>query len=120
MSGARWLPALLWLALVLTLTSIPNPNVPVALAGGDKAAHAIMYGVLGALVASALGDRPRLWSWLIGAWAGIAAIAALDEWHQLFIPGRSASAGDWVADTAGVGFALLVFGVALRRREPIR
>jgi len=119
LSGRRWLPALLWLGLIFTATSIPNADVP-SVPGGDKAAHAIMYGVLGALVASALGDRPRLWSWLIGAWAGIAAIAALDEWHQLFIPGRSASAGDWVADTAGVGIALLVFGVALRRREPIR
>ena len=58
MTGARWLPAILWAALVFTLTSIPDPSLP-DVPGGDKVAHTIMYGVLAALVAS--GTRlPRL------------------------------------------------------------
>jgi VanZ family protein len=46
-----------------------------------------------------------------------AGIAALDEWHQQFVPGRSASLGDWVADVAGAGIILLASGVLSWRRE---
>jgi VanZ family protein len=34
--------------------------------------------------------------------------AALDELHQLFIPGRSAEVGDWASDTLGASLGLLV------------
>ena len=34
---------------------------------------------------------------------------ALDEWHQSFVPGRDASVGDWVADSAGVILGLVLF-----------
>ena len=119
MSGRRWLPALLWLAVVFTLTSIPTPGVP-RVPGGDKAAHAIMYGVLAALVARAVAPKSRARSWLLAAGPAIALTAAADEWHQRFIPGRAPSLGDWIADTAGAGFVLLVSGAMLRRRESAR
>ena len=120
MSGARWLPALLWLALVLTLTSIPNPNVPVVVAGGDKVAHAIMYGVLAALVAFAVDAGDRRAARLGATFVGIAALAAVDEYHQRFIPGRAASASDWIADCAGASIALTATAAAWRRRETAR
>lgn len=120
MSGARWLPALLWLALVLTLTSIPNPDVPVALAGGDKAAHAIMYGVLAALVAFAIDvGRPAVGR-LGVTFVAVAALAAADEYHQRFIPGRAASMADWIADCAGAATTLLATAAVWRRRELAR
>jgi VanZ family protein len=117
-SPRRWLPFLGWTLLVLTLTSIPHPNVP-AVPGGDKAAHAIMYGILGGLAAYALVGvrRPVLAHAL--ATLGIAALAALDEWHQRFIPGRSADVADWTADVLGAVLVLLFSVAALRRREPV-
>ena len=33
-----------------------------------------------------------------------------DEWHQSFVPGRSPTLGDWVADVAGV---VLGYGLVL-------
>lgn len=120
MSGARWLPALLWLALVLTLTSIPNPQVPVHVAGGDKAAHAIMYGVLAALVAFAVDVGGRGIGRLGATFVGIAALAAADEYHQRFIPGRAAAVSDWIADSAGAATTLLATAAAWRRRELAR
>lgn len=120
MSGARWLPALLWLALVLTLTSIPNPNVPVSLAGGDKVAHAIMYGVLAALVAFAVDVGGRNVGRLGVTFVGIAALAAADEHHQRFIPGRAASMADWIADSAGAATTLLATAAVWQRRETAR
>ena len=119
MSGARWLPALLWLALVLTLTSIPNPDVP-AVAGGDKVAHVIMYGVLAALVGFALDVGERSVGRLGLALVALVALAAADEYHQRFVPGRAASVADWVADTAGAATTLLATAAVWRRRETAR
>lgn len=116
MSWRRWLPAAGWAAIVFTLTSIPNPDLP-QLSGGDKVAHTIMYGVLAALVAVALADARRRLGPMLLTLVILSAIAAADEWHQLFIPGRTASTADWVADIGGAGTALLISGVAARRRE---
>jgi VanZ family protein len=115
-SRNRWLPALLWLAIILVATSIPNPDVP-SVPGGDKAAHAIMYGVLAVLVAYALAGGRSARTALVATLPLVALLAAADEWHQRFIPGRSASMDDWLADVAGAGVALLVSGAVLGRRE---
>ena len=116
MIRSRWLPVLLWLTVIFVATSIPNPDVP-HVTGGDKAAHAIMYGGLALLVARALADVPR-WRTTMATLALVALIAAGDEAHQQFIPGRTASLHDWFADVAGAGIALLVSGAVLGRREP--
>ncbi len=116
MSPRRWLPFVCWALLVLTLTSIPNPSVP-SVPGGDKAAHAIMYGVLGGLAAFALVGIRRPVLAHAAALVGIAALAALDEWHQLYIPGRSADVADWMADVIGATVALILSALALARRE---
>ena len=116
MSGLRWLPAAIWLAIVFTLTSIPNPRLP-SLTGGDKAAHTIMYGVLGVLVAYALAGGRRSLARFVAAFVAIAAIAAVDEWHQRYVPGRSASTADWWADVVGAGLSLLASGAIVWRRE---
>jgi VanZ family protein len=102
--------------VVLTLTSIPNPDVP-SVPGADKVAHVIMYGVLGWLAAVALQGARRVFLAHAAALAGIAVLAALDELHQLFIPGRSADLADWLADMTGAVLVLLISAMALRRRE---
>ena len=107
MSGRRWLPPVAWAALILTLTSVPGPGlVPlarVAFLGADKWVHAILYGVLGWLSARAWWSPAtvRRMAGMVGVIAGvIAAAAAAEEWHQQFIPGRSADRSGWLADTA--------------------
>ncbi|MGH7432298.1 MAG: VanZ family protein [Candidatus Methylomirabilales bacterium] len=39
---------------------------------------------------------------------GAGALAALDEWHQSFVPGRHASEGDFLLDIVGIGGMLLI------------
>ena len=91
-----------WVALTLTLTSIPNPEFGSSFPGADKVAHFGFYGVAGFLFV--------LWRREIGkgaavavAWAAIFAVllGAVDEFHQQWIPGRSMDLLDWVADFAG-------------------
>ena len=62
-----------------------------------------MYGGLGLLLARAMHNPPRT-TWLrviLAACLLVAAIGALDEWHQQYIQGRSTEFADWMADTAG-------------------
>ena len=103
----RWAPAVLWAALIFTLSSISGLPAP---PGGltDKHAHLITYAVLCACLVWGLTDRaPARTSWTIAAAA--VALAALygasDEWHQSFVPGRETSVLDLAADTAGAVLA---------------
>jgi VanZ family protein len=114
----RWRPPLAWAAIILVLTSVPIPATPVDGIGGiDKVVHLAMYAVLGALAARSawLPAHGRRATLLV--LVGVLVFAALDEWHQSFVPGRSADPLDWVADAigaiAGTAFALR----ALHRSE---
>jgi VanZ family protein len=117
-SAPRWLPVVIWAAVVFTITSVPNPTVPY-IPGGDKMVHAIMYGVLAVLAHHAWPPQSRPIGARLLMLLAIAAMAALDEWHQQFIPGRSAEVADWLADTTGATVALAFSSIvmALRRRE---
>lgn len=89
-----------------------------------KAAHMFLYFILMVLLLMALGSfvrRPFKRAIVAGLFC--AGFAALDEFHQTFIPGRSGSLRDVVVDMAG---ALIVCGLwlllrwtgAVRKREP--
>jgi VanZ family protein len=53
---------------------------------------------------------------------GVSLLGAVDEWHQSFIPGRSMSLPDWVADTAGATVGVLAIRLLpflTPRRRPL-
>ena len=70
----------------------------------DKAAHFVMYGVLGFLATQGwrhAGRRPRLlWVLVLASLVG-----AVDEYRQRSVANRAMEAADWVADTIGIGAA---------------
>jgi VanZ family protein len=41
----------------------------------------------------------------------------VDEWHQQFVPGRSASVEDWIADALGAIAGTIAYTSARARRE---
>ena len=56
-----WLPALLYMALIWAMSSLPNPPSAESLPFKDKGAHFLEYAFLGALFAHALrGTFPKL------------------------------------------------------------
>ena len=63
---------------------------------GHKVEHFLYYGVMAFLIASGLGRR---WFWI--ALLFVPLVGALDEWHQLYVPGRNGSVIDWLVDVAG-------------------
>jgi VanZ family protein len=107
-----------WTVVILAITSWPGSAVPSppTIPHVDKVLHAVLYGVLGWLVG-------RSWtrvSWRrwVGSLVAIAAFAAIDEWHQRLIEGRSADRYDWLADVLGAAGGMSLVR-ARERREHI-
>jgi VanZ family protein len=77
-----------------------------------KTGHVVGYGILSLLLLRAWRAtlaRTRGWNWrpAILAWLVTAAVAAMDEWHQTFIPSRTGTIWDVALDSvAGLGFLL--------------
>lgn len=118
-AAARWTPPAVWVIFILVATSWPGISVgPDALAL-DKVFHFSAYAILAALMLRATLS-PRAWGTVFAVWAIVACFGALDEWHQAFIPRRSMSLADWIADTAGalvgvLGVRLIPFLTPSRR-----
>ena len=80
-----------------------------------KAAHASEYAILGILLTGAILDIRKPWKrqllacFLIGA-----AYAASDEYHQLFVPGRSGQIRDVMIDSAGVAAGIILACLAIK------
>jgi VanZ family protein len=66
----------------------------------DKICHAAAFGTFAALLWFAIGWDIPFVNWLL-----IVAVGAVDEFHQIFIPTRSADIFDLVADAVGAALA---------------
>lgn len=109
-----WAPVAAWCLLVFTLSSLPLGIDAEVVPGGDKAAHLGEYAVLGFLLARALRmTRPSLGFGSLVAGAALlgALYGASDEFHQSFVPERTASLGDLVADAAGALLGAILLAV---------
>lgn len=74
--------------------------------------HFLYYGAMAFLLARGLGRR---WFWI--APFAVALVGALDEWHQLYVPGRDSSVYDWMTDAAGATVAVFIYRRMASRRE---
>lgn len=73
-----------------------------------KSAHFFAYLVLGLLlVKTLLKNGVAFWRAMLWAFALSVLYAASDEFHQLFIPGRSGEVRDVLIDSAGAATGLL-------------
>jgi VanZ family protein len=84
--------------------------------------HGTAYAGLAMVVVRALaGGRLRAvgTASLVGAWAFATAYGFTDEWHQSFVPGRTADPRDLLADGVGAALGLgLVRAWSIIRRSP--
>jgi len=118
-----WFAALVYMAGIFVLSSIPGEELPLPqFPLSDKLAHFITYGLLGILIAfrSGLTNALRGRTAAIrspltkGGWIAPAigiVYAALDEFHQSFVPNRTLSIADFAVDVVA-----LVLGFWLARR----
>src|SRR5437763_4683424 len=79
-----------------------------------KCAHVCEYAILALLVFRAFnGVTNREWSvWMFvaGAWIFCVFVAASDEFHQSFVPSRTASIRDVFLDSGGAFFGSVIGG----------
>lgn len=118
-----WWPALAYMALIWTLSSISHPPSPVNLPFRDKGAHAIEYGGLAVLTAWGMaatvvpgaGLRLAVYNIALCSFWGLT-----DEIHQAYVPGRSPEGADVVADFIGATLGTLAYLFVRRRRRSSR
>ena len=124
---SRYLPLVIWLAFIsyassdsfnagntsriigpLVLWLFPNTS-PETMATihfiTRKLAHFTEYAILGFLAARAFRTSPR---WFLISAVLVVLYALLDEYHQSFVPSRTASIFDSLIDMAG-GISALIF-----------
>jgi VanZ family protein len=108
------LPIILWGLLIFTASSIPAEDFPdYAIFSQDKLLHLLVFSIFALLLLVALRHQTRFpvvsrhteWITLLVT----LLYGALDEFHQLFVPGRSPDWRDLLADVAGGSLAVLIF-----------
>jgi len=135
-----WLPAIAWAAVISGLSTdtfsaehtsliivpvlqwlFPHASAAtIAMMHGviRKSAHFTEYFVLSVLLVRGLRSENRGWTlkWAIWAILISAGYAALDEFHQSFVPSRTASGWDAMLDTVGAIAAQIVLRQVSRWR----
>ena len=118
---STWGYVIAWAITIFTLSAQPDLNLPNSLpAFSDKVAHFSVYGILGWLWARAIRLRRPKWATVLVmlstlAFTGIYGLS--DEWHQLYVHGRSADLHDALADVYGGTFGGVMFHLWLWFRE---
>jgi VanZ family protein len=116
MSLRLWGPPIAYAVLIFFLSSLSSPLPALTSTVWDKLLHAAEYAVLASLLCRALRGERLGWTRAIGlALALASAYAATDEWHQWFVPGRSADVRDYLADTLGAAAGAVLYARVVRR-----
>ncbi len=108
-----WLVPMLLYMIILVGSSVPGKSIPkVFQLTPDKLIHFVEYFVFSfflarVLIARSIFSRKQVLAICLSV--GCTA-AALDEFYQSFVPGRTPDYRDWLLDAAGVwaGAALLL------------
>ena len=102
---AGWLPLLMYAAVIFYLSSLPGTTYFPSFFSADKVLHVVEYAVLGYLVARALGNYGLTNKKLFIRACTLCVLYGIsDEVHQMFVPHRSPSFVDILAD--GIGSSL--------------
>lgn len=117
-----WGPVAAYMALIFALSAMSSPPSPGPI--NDKVLHFGFYGGLAAVTLRATtggrlaGLTPPS---AVLAWAIATAYGATDEFHQHFVPSRTADLADLAADSLGAAMAVGVLGasgIIMRSRGP--
>ena len=115
-----WGPVIAYMAMLFGFSSLSTlPSPPADFSFYDV--HVAAYAGLGAVTARATGKGLRDVSWraVLAAVVISSLYGMSDEYHQLFVPGRTFEVLDMIADTIGsvVGASAVGAWSIIRRRS---
>jgi VanZ family protein len=97
-----WGPPVIYAFFIFPFSAESNPLPALTSLVWDKALHVTEYAGFALLLCRALrGEGLRWWRSIALAVILASVYAATDEFHQLFVPQRSADVADWLADVIG-------------------
>lgn len=115
-----WLLPVLWMTVIYLFSDQPySGEISERYLGAwnvsiRKLAHLTEYAILYCLNRQALaGTAGATWKALVMS----VAYAALDEWHQAWVPGRSATLADVLVDAGGCCLGWLAWVAASRLKQ---
>ena len=112
---------ILTMGTIFILSAQPGDTLHLPpLPGIDKVAHAVVYGALAATTIFAFNVRYKEEKSLMVMAATIFfcfCYGISDEFHQLFVPGRSTSGLDVLADVCGALLTCLFWALTWRKRQ---
>lgn len=83
-----------------------------------KCSHVVEYAILTALLFRAFREgRHSFWRAAVPTLISALVFAVLDEFHQSFVPSRSAAPGDVIVDSVGMLIALLFVRKWMQRQS---
>jgi len=107
--------------LIFWQSSHRLPDTGMSLPGFDKVLHLAAYALMGWLACRAIAaaglKRPLARLYLLAAVITI-AYGLSDEWHQSFVPGRSADGWDLLADALGAVLGVVTYHYRPFLRRP--
>lgn len=114
-----WGPTLTCAVLVFVSSQLQGLPTVDQVPFSDKVAHLVMYSVFGATLAWArYYGRMKTSSWALLGWGAV--YAALDEFHQAFVPTRDPSLADLGADLVGLVLGYHILSWLLSAFAPSR
>jgi VanZ family protein len=113
-----YIPLFIYWIILFTATTIPTDKLPQLFPSQDKLEHFVAYAVLAFLLALALHFQKK--SVLLSSKMYVFTLlfvltyGAIDEIHQLFVPGRYCDLLDWCADSIGGLIGILFANLFLK------
>jgi VanZ family protein len=120
MRKARYfIPAGLFYLLIFFLSS-QDVDLDFSFPGLDKLAHFTEFALFGLLLSIGYFKAFTFSDFVKSVLVFLTGfpLGALDELHQLFVPGRTGALGDVIADAAGIVCGILVYRRLAKRRRP--
>ena len=117
-AASYWLPPLCLCILIFMISARPAPEAMPGFRFADKLLHAIVYCSLSILLLRAFllgGLSIRLRLAALAAFCVASLYGVSDEIHQYFIPSRTASVGDALADILGAAMGTIAMWIILGR-----
>jgi VanZ family protein len=117
-----YMPAIVWFVVIYTLSSLPGSAFPIiTIPYSDKIVHIVIFFIFCALIDRAIMHQtafPRLVNFHLYLSLAVVILYGFgDEFHQSFIPGRTADLFDATADVVGGCLYIFLYSISKIRMK---